>query len=81
MIATHYLETDDLPEFEARFELDLGRDGIGHYEAWGHRFYDAGQIAVTAVRVLDDNLTPEQLAAAEAFADDRENFNDDLFNA
>jgi hypothetical protein len=66
-----YLEDSTGEEFEVELEASIGYDGIGHFEFWGHKCFDLGNVCIEDVRCVNlDSLTPEQQGIVELKIED-----------
>jgi hypothetical protein len=68
-ITFNYCVEVDGEEVELEFEGTLGSDGIGAYEFWGAKGYDAGHTTIEEIFCLTKNLSSEIAAVVTDLLD------------
>lgn len=63
-----YLFNEEEKEIEVFVDYSSGYDGIGHYEYWGSKEYDKGNLCVDINKITYDKigLTEQEICAIEA---------------
>lgn len=69
-----YEIAEEEKEIEIFVDYSSGYDGIGHYEYWGSKEYDKGNLCIDIDKITYDKtgLTEQEICAIEAAISDKE---------
>ena len=74
------IEFEDGSEIEVKFTAEFGKGGIGSYEFWGQKCYDAGRWELDNLYFNESNLTPEQATFLNKKVENRD-YDDNAYDA